>query len=77
MAGVVEEIDGIVVHLDAVLSKGRLKQSVRRDLERVRDELMVVRQAARSQGHLRAVGWVLQIVSLLARASEILNKHHY
>ncbi|HEV7427837.1 MAG TPA: hypothetical protein VGQ46_15885 [Thermoanaerobaculia bacterium] len=75
--GVVEEIDSIVVNLDAVLSKRRLKQSVRRDLEKMRSELMVVRLAARSQGHLRAVGWILQIVSLLARASEILNKHHH
>jgi len=77
MTGVVKEIDGIVIHLDTVLSKGRLKRSVRRDLERVRDELIGARETANLQGSLRAAGWILQIGSLIARISEILSKHHH
>jgi len=77
MKGIMESIDRMQVHLDRVLSNGRLKQSLRRELLAMRDELAITRAQASKPIFINRAAWVMQLLAFLARVSELVEKYKH
>lgn len=71
----VKSFDDIVDQIDRMLSNRRLKLSLRRELERMRKDLLKMRDEARRSRQGSTAMWFIQIASLLARVSELLDRH--
>lgn len=74
MNGEVETVDSMLSSLDSVLLSGRLKQSDRRELEKVREELMAWRSDICVKRGVRAGAWAFQIFSLFQHVVTLLDK---
>jgi len=72
----VTSVDRAVKHLDKILSIGRLKPSLRRELVEMRTELIQICDEARRAKRFNVVVLVLQLASLINRAAQLLDAVH-
>jgi hypothetical protein len=75
MIEVIKSLDNMARHLDEVLSSGRLKPSERRKLKEMRRELVETRELAAKHRRKGPGVWVLQLVSLVVRVADLLDRH--
>lgn len=77
MNGAKKSIDRMVVRLNDVLKSGRLKHSVRSELETIHRELIEIRDETENENRLNKPFLAFRIAEFVARVVELVDKHHW